>query len=518
MSDRYVAAGPGTGVYQPAGKPGAPVYVSNRYFSIDASNNSLQFTSYKEGVILGGPVLITVAAGYYDGAGFAAAWQAAINGNTTLTGEETEFACLYDASLRKLIYRTAGEEYALELSGVGTVSTAAADCGYEFDKAAAQELVGDSEAYGLGTVTFDIDPGDNGIRVLYSLYCNELGKYIGADGVADESTDVWGLLSDWDNGGQAGRVTVPGLTEMTRYTFKARAKNEAGDIGEWSDDSAVMMSMPPLDGGDDADIVPLDVSTGNTKIVSDTRSGLTISGNRTDTRASIFYGDISMTFLLQSYRSLAENGIEVQYSEDYDPDNPELASWGPATIAAGSCAISGLTATDDGVKLTFKWDSYTDAGPSEYQKNMYLRIRAIDDAGDPGSWVIAGPFGINNRPAKIQWIRYQGVDTDYPYDKNTRPTLRAVIPDVRGGGPLFPTAKYVRKSDGEPVLTLNSFDSLTGWRYEDDEGWKDLTQDGIPAAAVDGAHQMEITVPEGRELPHAEYLITGKMYEYRNRG
>ena len=54
--------------------------------------------------------------------------------------------------------------------------------------------------------------------------------------------------------------------------------------------------------------------------------------------------------------------------------------------------------------------------------------------------------------------------------------------------------------------------------YEDESGWNDLTAAGIPSSAVDGEHLMEITVPVDQALPVQEYLITGRMYEIRERG
>ena len=110
-------------------------------------------------------------------------------------------------------------------------------------------------------------------------------------------------------------------------------------------------------------------------------------------------------------------------------------------------------------------------------------------------------------------------NTDYPYDKDTTPILRAVIPDPRGGGAQNPAIKFNRKSDGEAALILNSYDSVVGWKYESAPNtWVDLTVVGIPAGVVDGNNRLEITVPDELALAVQEYLVTGRMYEDRNRG
>ena len=171
---------------------------------------------------------------------------------------------------------------------------------------------------------------------------------------------------------------------------------------------------------------------------------------------------------MQSYKSPSDNGLDVQFSENYNPNNPDSAEWSDCTEGSGSCGKTGLAASTDGTSHSFVWDSYTDAGASEYSE-VYVRFRAKDSAGDPGDWVLTDDFWVNNRPGKIDWI------ITYPYDKDTTPTIQAVIPYLRSGEKGFPSIIFSRRSDGETVLELNSFDSIENWRYEDDGGWNDLT-------------------------------------------
>ena len=387
---------------------------------------------------------------------------------------------------------------------------------------AGPELTIDQPAYTPGAPTFvehdassitiALDENGNSAVVEYAIYCNELAKYAGTDGAFDEAAAVWQTAATW-----GAEIATTGFAAYTDYTFKAKARNEADEETAFSSDSAKMFLLPDLDEGATADNIELEVTGGNTKVLDTTADSPTVSGTVAtyddDGNVESYYGDISLTFTLQSYRSLTGNSILVEFSEDN-------ASWSTATAGTGSCATTGLDASADGESYTFVWDSYTDAGASELDLAVYLRVTPYDSDGDAGEAVSTDAFGVNNRPAAITWERYYADGGDYEYDKDTTPTLRAVIPSPRGGGPQYPRITFYDADDGTTVeLDLKSYDSVTGWKYETEpDVWVDLAAAGIASAYADGTNRMEITVPAGSALSVAEYLISGQMYEVRDRG
>jgi len=223
---------------------------------------------------------------------------------------------------------------------------------------------------------------------------------------------------------------------------------------------------------------------------------------------------VTVGYTLQSYLSLTGNSIEAQYSENYDGENPDDADWLAATMGTGGSGVSGLTASAAGIAKTYKWNSVEDAGGSEYRE-IGLRLRAKDSDGDPASWEYTPLFWVNNRPGKIPW------ETTYPYDKDTTPEIRAIIPNLRGGAATkgYPSIEFRDRATGIVIAAFYTFESVDGWWYETDEDeWVAMTLSGIPNSAVDGINRVKFIVPDGSALTAQEYSITGRMYETRDRG
>lgn len=350
------------------------------------------------------------------------------------------------------------------------------------------------------SITVAWDANGNGSETEYALYLNELSKYVGADGAPDESSAVWQTLAQWDE------VTVTGLSLYTAYTFKVKARDEAEVETDWSSDSEVMNCLPAISEGHLSDNIKIDVSNKTIKIFDFGALAPGVSGDYATDEEDSFYGDISVDFYLQSFSSFSGNGITVHFTED---DNLETASWTLASEGSGSCGTTGLAASTEGTLHTYVWDSYADSGESQEDSAVYLRITPEDSVSAAGDPVIVGPFGVDNRPAKIVWERYYGGETD----SDTTPTLRAVIPSSRGGGPMFPRIKFVNETTSAE-LELKSIERVAGWRYEyPAETWNDLTPAGIPAAAADGANELEITVQDDDALSEGGYLVNGSMFE-----
>ena len=510
MTRRRGTASPGTVVTMAANVPGAPTFVTNRQFDVTASNNALELTSYKAGELLGGPVTISIAADVYTPTAYASAWEDAINADDTLTNSgEFTVTVSYDSTTHKITIATSDADYTLALTGVGSTSTAAHRCGFYSNKEAAATLLSDTEAHGSGTITIDLDTNDNGANADYVIHNKTTDDYLDLDGAASEG-EVWGTAAEWNNGGASGRVTAVELEGETSYTFDVKARDEAEDKTEYGAASAAMATMPDLDAGEYNENVDYETSSGNTKI----EDLAAPSGNQAEDIHEGFYGDVTISYKLQSYSSLVNNSIEVQFSEDYDGEDPDSATWAAATMGTGGSGVSELTANANGISKTYKWDSVTDAGGSEY-KEVGLRLRAKDSDGDAAEWEFTDLFWVNNRPGVIAW------ETTYPYDKDTTPEIRAVIPALRGGSTTkgYPSIEFRDRDTGAVIAAFYSFESINGWWYEtDEEVWEALTFAGIPNSAVDGTNRIKFVVPDADALDVDEYSLNGRMYETRDRG
>ena len=306
MARLFGGAGPEVVIDQPAYTPGAPVFAANTQYRITSSNDALVFTSDE-----GGPVTIDIADGYYTPDAYATAVETALNADDTLTGTGTiTFTVEYDSATQKFTL-DAGEGHTIALTVSG--SDGAGELGFTADAAASQTITSDSETTGTGTITIDLDENGNSSVVEYAIYCNELAKYAGADGVVDEASEVWQTAAEWNGGGQAGRVTMYGFTDYTSYTFKVKAKNEAGTETVFGADSASMNTLTNIDWGLTSDAETRRLTGGDTRVKAD---GVTDANG---TAYTVYVGGTSaaipLTFALENYDETASR-VGLEFSED----------------------------------------------------------------------------------------------------------------------------------------------------------------------------------------------------------
>lgn len=583
--------------------PGTPTFYSNAYYRITSSNDVLVLTSDE-----GGPVSIDVPDGAYTEDGLATALQTAMNASTALTGTGTiTFAVTYDATTNKFTI-DAGTGHTISYTHTG--SDAGSTFGFREDHAAAQTITSDIETHGSGTVTFDFTANSNDATVTYAVYSNVQTKYVGADGLADEASEVWQTLAQWASGGVSGRVTVLGLSDYTDYTFKVKARNEDESAeSAFSADSAAMNTQPLIDYGTQSASLARKVTTGDTLV--DATAGVVITGG---------FGAIGATFTLTNNYETASR-VLLEYSEDgstwvtatdfftigsgnnvirftsdqgtanititsaaYD-DGDALATalesamnadttltgtgaitfvvtysavTGKYTIDAGvghtitldfwttttgaftfgfndSPAAAARTITSDesrgesprvlatdaaGVEHTIYWDSYTDAGNSEYDTTVYLRATPYDaspSGGDAGKTETSAAFSLDNRPTQVVALNADG----FTYDKDTTPVFQAVMGDIRGGTRLFFRVK-VSDGTGTLVLEKDSASVPTGWEYETaPDTWVSCTAAGVSPLYADGVNRIRYTVQAGDALTadnDNNHTVTIEQGEVRDRG
>jgi hypothetical protein len=357
-------------------------------------------------------------------------------------------------------------------------------------------------ANGSGSITIAFTANGNDAVVTYALratYAGPTVKYVQADGTLGVG-EIFRTLAAW-----GATVTVTGLTDFVGYTFAAKARNELAVDSAYSAESASMNTLPDIDYGYMSDNLAREVTGGNTKV--DATTGLVISGN-TVPEASVveYYGDIIFTYKLQNNAS-GTSSIEVQFSEDSG------GTWATATKGTGGDAKTNLTSSPTGVTHAFHWASYDDSGESEYQTDARVRIRALDQHGDPGAYVESADFTVNNRPGKITWLNSDG----YSWDEDTTPTFNAIIPYLRGGSKGFPEI-YIYESDGTTLVSgypKKAIESIVGWDYENAPStWVALTATGIPDTVIDGINRLRYTVQTA--LSAAEYIVAGRLGETRN--
>jgi hypothetical protein len=365
-----------------------------------------------------------------------------------------------------------------------------------------------------GTITFSFSDSGNGETVTYAIYAEAGGVdrgYLKANGTDNGASEVWQTIAVWSN------ITATGLTDFTAYRFKVKAKSEAGTETAFSSYSAVMNTLPDVDYGPESDNLSREVSGGNTVI--DTTLGIIPSGTlvstleQTQAIVAEYYGEILLTYTLKN-NSLTDSCVSMEFSEDYNPNDPTAATWATATPGVAGDGLTGLTTSVAGVEHTISWDSYTDAGTSELKLGVYIRLTPYDaspSGGDAGIAIISSVFGINNLPAKITIENGDG----YTYDKDTTPEFVGIIPNLRGGTKCFPYL-YIYESTGTTTVQENrSVESIDGWWYETAPStWVAMTVSGIPSSAIDGVNRLKYIVQTA--LPMGDYIIKGACGEYRN--
>lgn len=365
--------------------------------------------------------------------------------------------------------------------------------------------------HGSGTITIAA-PASNGNadEVTYSLRVKHdtgggyaVKGYVQADGSIHLTNEVFQTLAVW-----GATIEVSGLTDFIPYTFASRAQNELAVNSDWCAESAIMSTLPDIDYGLESDNLDREVTGGNVKI--DSTTGLVLSGN-TATEATNaetwYYGAVTITYKLLSYESDAAT-LEGQFSEDGG------GTWATATLTGGD-GTTALTSSPTGVTHTITWDSYTDAGTSESQSDVKVRLRAQDAEGDWGPYQTSAEFIVYNRPAVPAVLNADS----RTWDEDTTPVFMAIIPAIRGGVREFPEI-YIYESDGTTLVSgypKKSVESVAGWEYETDtDTWVALTVAGIPAASIDGVNRMRYTVQTA--LVAGTYVITMRNGENRSTG
>ena len=180
-----------------------------------------------------------------------------------------------------------------------------------------------------------------------------------------------------------------------------------------------------------------------------------------------------------------------------------------------------VLATDAaGIEHTVYWDSYTDAGNSEYDTTVYLRLTPYDDSpsgGDAGKAETSAAFTVDNRPTQITALNADG----YTYDKDTTPVFMAVMGDIRGGSRLYFRLK-VNDGTGTLVLEKDLASVPTGWEYETaPDTWVACTAGGVSPLYADGVNRIRYTVQAGDALTadnDNNYTVTIEQGEVRDRG
>ncbi len=352
------------------------------------------------------------------------------------------------------------------------------------------------EGHASGTIDISFVSNGNDPVVTYAIKVIEDGVpigYIQSDGSVD-SDEFWQTLEEWGD-----IVTVIGLTDFKAYTFQVSAKNEMGDQTEWSDYSVEMNTLPDVDYGLDADDILREKTPANVKVEI---TG--ISGDIVPDKPEIEYlGIVNILFLLYSYTE-ALVPIEGEFSEDSGEN------WEAATMIGET---EDLETSVTGTPHEIGWDSYTDAGKSEYKSTIRFRIRAQNGDGDWSYWAESVDFVVCNLPDRIVWGWQDGRE----WDKTPHPVAISVIPSLNGGDHGFPEC-IVFESDGTTeILRYESVISVVGWEYETEpDVWIPLTQYGIPESVIDGKNRMRFTIPDA--LENGEYIIRGRMGEVRDRG
>lgn len=349
--------------------------------------------------------------------------------------------------------------------------------------------------YGIGTITFTFDDNENDDTVEYAIYNILTSKYVALDGGSSD-TEVWGTYQDWND----GVVIAAGITARTAYTFKAIAKNVDNVLSDWTAASAQMHGLPAIDWGDDSININREVTSGNTKASISKILG--------------FYGDISITFKLMNNRSDVSSMV-IEFAESVDIANPSASSWHACTDSGGdSCGLVDLASSPSGEESTFIWDSYPDAGLSEYNTAVCIRIRPKDVAGDAGSYAYSPLFTVDNRPVQI----YVVIEDGYTFDKIKQPVFLALLGEFRGGTALYHKVSIVDATNTEVTgYPKDSSVDQVGWSYgNDDIGWTALDYMGVPYTAIDETQYIRFIPPV--ELPVGVYTIKMTQGEVRERG
>jgi hypothetical protein len=361
--------------------------------------------------------------------------------------------------------------------------------------------------HGSGSISIAFASNGNDAVVTYAIRVKvdaELdGTYTTAGYVQTDGTvgvgEIFRTLAQWTT-----TIAVSGLTVYYAYTFAVKAKNEAAVESAYSAESRIMCTLPTLEYGLESGQTAREITSGNVKL--DETTGLVLSGNEAAEATNDetwYYGAVTVTYKLLSYESDTA-AIEGQFSEDGG------STWATATLTGGD-GTTALTSSPTGVTHTITWDSYTDAGTSESQTDVKLRLRAQDAEGDWGPYTTSAEFIVYNRPGKPTVVNADSRS----WDEDSTPVFNAVIPHFRGGTAIYPEIYIYEDTTGTPAVSgypKKSVEDVTGWEYETSTNvWTQMLVSGIPSSAYNGVKRMRYTVQTA--IAAGDYLVTMRAGE-----
>ena len=185
--------------------------------------------------------------------------------------------------------------------------------------------------------------------------------------------------------------------------------------------------------------------------------------------------------------------------------------------ARGTCPRS-LATNSIGKLHNLYWDSYTDAGRSEKDSTIALRLTPYDvspSGGDAGAVVTSNTFAVDNTPVQVTLLNADG----FTWDEDTTPAFTAAMGSVRGGSVLF---FYLTVTNYTDILVFNRDSSLAlaGWEYQPTgSSYVACPISGVSAQYANGTNKVRYTVQAADALTVANaqpYNATIKQGEVRD--
>jgi len=226
-----------------------------------------------------------------------------------------------------------------------------------------------------------------------------------------------------------------------------------------------------------------------------------------------------------TFDALAGHTINIEYYDYSDAaymigftDNAAASQIIVSDESRGQCP-RGQTTLAAGREHEIYWDSYFDAGKSEYDTSVYLRMIPYDEpslAGSAGATETSQAFTIDNRPSAATLTTY---DT-FTFDEDTTPAFVFTMRDVYGGSVLYPKLIVYDYNDSVE-FTKELSTNPTGWMYQQDGAtYTACVLTGIPAEFIDGTNKVRYTPPSADALDIANkkpYKATIHQGELRDR-
>lgn len=185
--------------------------------------------------------------------------------------------------------------------------------------------------------------------------------------------------------------------------------------------------------------------------------------------------------------------------------------------ARGTCPRA-LATNSTGILHNIYWDSYTDAGRSEKDSTVSLKLTPYDvspTGGDAGAVVTSNTFAVDNTPVQVVLANADG----FTWDEDTTPQFTAVMGSIRGGTALFYKLS-VNDYNDVLVFTRDSSITVTGWAYQPvGSSYVACPATGVLAQYADGVNKVRYTVQAADALTVANaqpYTATIEAGEVRD--